>query len=114
MKKISPSELIIVKYLWDMEESGKRGISFKEIFEAVGGERAKQTVNTLLTRLIRFGYIYYEGSEGRRLYFTSISRTAYAWLLLEELFPKLEKKKVLQELRKDMNQKSDMQSERLI
>ena len=101
MKKISPSELKIVKYLWDNEEAGNRGVSFKEIFDAIGGERAKQTVNTLLTRLIRFGYIHFEGNEGKRLYYTSISRTAYAWVLLAELFPQQEKKKVLQELKKE-------------
>lgn len=100
MKKISPSELTIVTYLWQREEEGADGISFKEIFEAVGNERAKQTINTLLTRLITFGYVHSTGNEGKRLYHTLISRNAYAWILLSEVYPGRENKKILSELRK--------------
>ncbi len=93
MKKISPSELSIMIYLWTEEEAGRRGKGFGDIFAAMGEGVAKQTVNTYMMRLTLKGYLTHEGKEGYRTYIPKVSRSEYAFALLQTIYPDMTKEK---------------------
>ncbi len=93
MKKISPSELSIMIYLWTEEEAGRRGKGFGDIFAAMGEGIAKQTVNTYMMRLTLKGYLTHEGKEGYRQYMAKVSRSEYAFSLLQTIYPDMSKEK---------------------
>ncbi len=93
MKKISPSELSIMIYLWTEEEAGRGGRGFGDIFAAMGDGVAKQTVNTYMMRLTLKGYLTHEGKEGFRIYMPKVSRSEYAFSLLESIYPDMTKEK---------------------
>ena len=74
-------------YLWMEEEAGRKGKGFGEIFTAMGDGVAKQTVNTFMMRLSQKGFLVHEGREGKRLYYSNVSRQEYAFSLLHDLYP---------------------------
>ena len=87
MKKISPSERSIMVYIWMEEEAGRKGKGFGDIFTAMGDGIAKQTVNTFMMRLSQKGFLTHEGREGKRVYYSNVSRQEYAFSLLHDIYP---------------------------
>lgn len=93
MKKISSSERSIMVYLWTEEEAGRGGKGFGEIFHVMGEGIAKQTVNTFIRRLVNKGFLTHEGKEGRRVYYSCMSRADYALSLLQDIYPEMSEEK---------------------
>ena len=85
MKTLSDRDLELMRYIWDEEEAGNSGIPFAPLYSRMGV--AKQTVNTLLTRMIDKGYLRTEGAPHKRRYFSTVSRAGYVALFAEWLAP---------------------------
>ena len=96
MTRISKAELEIMNYLWSI---APKGDVFAGVIDKFKRERAKQTINTYLARLIEKGYVYAEGTKGRKLYYAKVSKEDYAWMLLEELYGGEDKKKIMTKLK---------------
>jgi len=74
---IPSSESLIINFLWQ-EEGGK---SFREIMDFLenqaGKKWAKQTVNTLLKRLINKNLVRAETAEKNKVYYAALTQKEY-------------------------------------
>ena len=96
MIHITKAEIEIMDYLWSIAPEGDY---FSSIIDKFKRERARQTINTYLFRLIEKGYVYTEGTTGKKIYYAKVSKEDYAWMFLEELYGSEDKKKIMTKLK---------------
>ena len=71
MIHITKAELEVMDYLWSI---APKGDGFRGIINKLKRERARQTINTYLAKLIEKGYVYAEGTSGRKICYTKVRR----------------------------------------
>ena len=87
IKKLSESELIIMKYIWDEQELGNCGKSSSEIQANTLTTLAKQTIHTMLVRITDKGILRSEGTRNQTIYFPAMTRREYIARIADEVLP---------------------------